>query len=330
MKKPKIKDTLSKSPFIDKLKKDYFVITPNALLLAYPDLPDKSKFCFLHLLRYGVISLINGHVDKKGNPVVFIGDGTLAKEMDVSTRTVTRYKKDLKEAGLISVKSRGLKKTALTTLYPPSLEEFKLPEIEAKSGDKLQAPPTPEELGMEDLATQPTKMSTLNQTKMSDNIIESKDIIEKTVVAKQRHTKKPSTSELKSLVAEETKASEERVKERVEVLKKRRKFTGKKKNTNTLLKWFSKECVEKVSKVPPLVAGKEKGLTKKLIDHYTYETTQDIFGWAIDNWDYFRKKFNITSTLNIGIIYGFRDSIVQEMESTKPAPNEPEDSSSAW
>lgn len=245
-----------------------FVICPTPILLGYPSLSKDAKFFYLHLLRYAMFSIMNGHVDEEGNPQVFARKETLANDLGVSRYTISRYLSELKKHNLCSIVRRGHGRTDLIIVYPPksSLEEKVREE-------------TPEE-----------------------TVIIQKD------------------SELTDLVSKVMVDTLQKVQEKSEKRKKRNKQP--KQNSHTLIKWFENEVAVQLQTYPPLNGKKELALVKKMIEHYGYDVTKEIFEWAIKHWVEFKKIKKLDGNLNVSIVYGFRDFIVEQMTSKKQVTNE--------
>ena len=112
------KTLLKDTGFVKELTSQYYVTVPNALLLGYAELKPQEKFCFIHLMRFGLLSLMNGY-GTTNNPDIFPSQETLAGLLGVDRSTVSRYIKALEKSGLVSVEYRGLGDTNLITLNPP-------------------------------------------------------------------------------------------------------------------------------------------------------------------------------------------------------------------
>ena len=111
---------LKESAFIDKLKNNHYVICPKEILFGYENVTLQEKFAYLYLIQYGLFSIMNGHVDKDGNPIIYASQERLAKDMNVSQPTISRYCKKLEEAGLIAIYSQGNGASNYTTVFPPT------------------------------------------------------------------------------------------------------------------------------------------------------------------------------------------------------------------
>lgn len=78
-------------------------------------------------------------------------------------------------------------------------------------------------------------------------------------------------------------------------------------NTNTMIAYFSESFKEFFDgATPPIELQKDRGLMKKLIDHYEYDFVKEMIDWAFNNYAQFRREKKIDGVLTIGIIFGFR------------------------
>jgi hypothetical protein len=88
-------------------------------------------------------------------------------------------------------------------------------------------------------------------------------------------------------------------------------------NCHTLLKYFGQRFYDTFEDQAPLVAGKDQKHLKELIDHYGYDTTQQMVDWMFDNWHTFRREKKIQGVPTVGLLYGFRAYTQEKIMYTK-------------
>lgn len=87
-------------------------------------------------------------------------------------------------------------------------------------------------------------------------------------------------------------------------------------NTNTLLKYFSSEFTKTFGGIAPLELGKDRKLMKQAIDHYGYANVKMGVDWTFRNWAKFRRECNITGVPTVGMLFGFRGYLQEQLSAT--------------
>jgi len=123
--KVELDNKLKTSPFIRTMSAGNYVICPYELMVGYRELTNVNKFLYIHLVRFGLMSIINNYIDRNGDPVVFPSQETLSELLNVSQPTISRMLKNLEHEKLISIRHRGQGSQNLITVHPVGLESVK-------------------------------------------------------------------------------------------------------------------------------------------------------------------------------------------------------------
>lgn len=295
---------LSSSLFIEKLKEGNFVICSNSILLDYRSVSKDAKFCYLHILRYALFSIMAGDVDEDGNPLVFVSKETLAEDLGVSRTTISRYLGELRRAGLVETYLvRGQGKTDVLRIWPP------------KPWSQKDLQEAAEWSRIKNETSNRIKNETSNRSKFATQ--------KNREVKEEKETLTDPLAGVRETVAEITAQHRERSAQRRKNPRPRKEPP---KNCNTLLKEFSKKIELKMNLKPPLITGKERMLAKRLVDHYGYEFASEMFDWVIRDWETFCREKKINGTPNVSLVFGYRDYIAGKVQAGKEA-QEPDDDS---
>ena len=99
-------------------------------------------------------------------------------------------------------------------------------------------------------------------------------------------------------------------------------------SSRTMLEYFSLRSEKELGAKPLITMGKDTVLINKLINHYGYEHVVDMIDFTLEHFSTFQRDKRITGNPTIGIIYGFREYIIEKMKLFKPVLEE--ESGSAW
>ena len=115
----KIDDALKDSSYLENMRKKGYVPCPVTLLKSYPELSDGAILCYIHLMRYAILSIEHGNTFENGTPFIFPSKDKLSADMNRSTRRITAYLSELEGVGLCARQMRGQGRTDTITVYLP-------------------------------------------------------------------------------------------------------------------------------------------------------------------------------------------------------------------
>ena len=258
-------------------------------------------------LCYGRLSQYAGE-----NGEAYPAHSTLAKEIGVSKRSIINYLNELEDKGFIKVVNRyNAEKKEYTSNFYIFLWHSDLDNSLKKNGGSCKVYTTPSEKS----ALPPSEKSAPKENHYIRESNEEIDTGENHACSfKEEQSTSKSIKELPkhlSVPSKFTAAKKDdpidQVVERVmhrekKVILKKPKF-----NTNTMIAYFSESFKEFFDgATPPIELQKDRGLMKKLIDHYEYDFVKEMIDWAFNNYAQFRREKKIDGVLTIGIIFGFR------------------------
>ena len=303
---------LKGSPFIREMMKSNYVVCPNELLLGYPDLSNLDVCLYLHLVRFGLMSILNNHVESTGEPIVYPSQETLSKLLRVSQPTVSRGLEKLKQVRLISIHRRGLGISNLITVHAVKQRE-KTIKVQQSVEESIpsQADTSFEKMGnrrKQKAQTAPTESHSVEEI-LSGN----------TGKVPKEKKKKLSTSEIReALNRAEGGPQEETPKDR--------------RNSLTLLSFFTSEVKRTLTVDPLVVRGKDLRLLKLLIDHYGYDRASELVEYAVTYWQQFKGAFHLSGdSPTIGLIWGYKSHLDEKANYISDSSSEPkEEGDSQW
>lgn len=294
---------LKESPFIDQLKNNHYVICPKDILFGFPNVTMQEKFAYLYLIQYGLFSIMNGHVDKAGNPIIYASQERLAKDMNVSQPTVSRYCKKLEEEGLISIHSQGKGASNYTTVYPTTYAQVNTKPIHPR----IQY--------IRDKETVENKNTDATASEVNESNSFSLKASKKDKAREERKTttRKAVTDVIGEILSKPPKARTEKPKPSDKPIHDRR-------NSKTLFEHYSGTYEKHFEGKPPLSTGKDLKLLKDLITHYGYDTVVGMIDFTLENFSSFKRDKSIMGQPTIGVIYGFRAYLEEKSKLMQETP----------
>lgn len=315
MKQP---EQLKDSQFISQLKNDHYVICPKEILFGFPTLTMQQKFAYLYLLQYGLFSIMNGRVDENGNPIIFASQERLAKDMDVSQPTVSRYMKALEKVGLIAIYGdHGLQN--YTTVYPPSYAPMNTEPMHPCIQDIRELETEEKENTDAEASEELTPAFSLKPSKKDKG-----------------RTVKPIKRKVDDIIGDII-ARTPKVKPPKAKPKNKESPAGDRRHSGTLLEHFEDTYSKKFGVKPPLTTGKDLKLLKGMITHYGYDNVVAMVDFGVGHFETFKRDKGITGKPTVGVIYGFRVYLEEKMNllESSEKPDKPErmpndDEESEW
>lgn len=317
------------------------VFIPNSLL-KYKGISHGAKLC------YGRLSQYAGE-----NGYAYPSYKTLANELGMSKRTAIRYCIELEQEGLIEIVLRKNKKNNFTSNIFRFLWH-KLFEMEIEPGDNIDTTPgdnpdttlvtdlSPKEIHIIDskknkkhtgenhaALMKDTYLSVIHRINSGywveddrEGYVTMRDLylghLGKESKRKKKLQEKFGNKDIPSLVKKwDT--------EKGVMKEKGMKPYDSPKNSNSILSYYKENFKDTFGQIPPLELGKDRALIKKMIDHYGYDYTLDMFEWVFNHWSVFVREKNIKGLPTVGLIFGFRAYI-----QSKVIPQEQTDDGSEW
>lgn len=277
---------LKTSKFVQDMTKGNYVTCPNYLLLGYKELTGNDKMLYLQLLRFGLMSISNNHVESTGNPIVYPCQETLAKLLNVSQASVSRGLARLQASSLITRRRRGLGQQDFIILHLP-----KPPQVEKK----------PEQTNVTVVASTIVPFGQ-NEEVPTVFVKDSK----KVKTTKANYT-------VEEIIAGNTgKHKKDKATAGTSTWEKQDKTDRR--STKTLLTYFETEYTKKFGTSPFSVPKKDMSLLKKLLENYSYEKIQLMMEYAICYWERFKFDRKIVGELHIGVIFGFHNYLSEKAD----------------
>lgn len=318
------------------------IFIPN-VILSYEKISLGAKVCYGRLCQYA-----------GENGYAYPSHQTLADELGVSRRMAQRYLKELEQDGLIKVIHRKNNNTYTSNVY--QFTWHKIFEDDLKGGDIPDNIPydtfdtTPVDKSDTTLVTDmSTKENHLNESnEENQNTVENHDCDFKettqhisNAINEYMNEFAPEiccvghlSKESKKKASLDNKFSQKNIPKLLEPWEKGRKtkLTNKggtkvkdpPKNANTIISYFRETFQVNFGSVAPLEIQKDRSLAKKMIEHYGYDYTLEMFEWVFDNWAVFVREKKIKGVPTVGLVFGFRAYIQSKIGSDFQSDNESE------